>query len=1057
LTLYDGGGNPIASDSVRLGPGAQPIRSCLYVQQPSGGSFAAGYAARISYDPPVNETIDSFWFRSNLPAPEVAPRGTMRITAPVAGTRMSDSGVDVVGEVLSSIRPTQVSVYQYCPKDPPDTYGAFIHGVNVVESFTTWATLYPDPGDPLRTLFTAHLDRLGSTSCGFDHQVTIRATAWLPGTAEPTLSDEVSLETYHSRAIADAPAVNIRALEVTQGLRTQLVTDPATTSDPMIHVADRPTVLRVYPDWGAADLPADTPLYAEVRAYSGGSLYPLTGSPLAPESPVIVEGRPASLNDQRDDPALTFNFRLPESWTHAGTLRLAVRLFPAGVSPVSYYACGGCARSAYRDLDATFMEGPHIDLHFHRVTLVPDADGSGDNQAAPTIFDVVDVIKQLYQFLPLGSGGVHLRDITNDTWVGPFETTDEDGTRHNLMYNSMRLTYLVPAGITGPDPANRGIMYGFYFGDNGRNCGGAGWLNEAYFQTGACASWATTPTHESLHTLGLDHTSNAHNEAGGGGYDAAYPGICGQISYDSSGGLADRTWGTDVHAVPITVIPPDVNPIVTPTEATGPCSSPHVHDLLSYGWGTNWISPYTWDNVLQRAGSSIPVPDPDLGDTSAGAGLSQAVDGRPVALLGNGTLMDSSGPAAPAGPAVQQLAVVLDEANGLAASGALLVMLPDGGTGEGDIEVQALDGAGNVVATRRVTAPVDEFGQAGDPIVLLPADGWTELVVHRAGEELGRQTRSSSVPQVVLAGPADGSTWSDSLDVQVQASDAGGDALLATIEISTDGGGSWQPLARRTVDGPATTITLDRGVTVAPPGDVLLRAQVTDGLDVGLSAPVRVTLGPRTPYPAILAPSGTDLVATGKVVDLRGDGWAPDGTPLADDQLEWLLDGQSIGHGRSWIAGPLDAGQHTLELRATLEGVSQSSVVALTVAADQDGDGMPDDWELANGLNPNSGSDARSDADADGLAARDEYRWGTDPNVADTDHDGLTDEYEVLAGGDPTDPHSGVREAHGSPGFPPAAPGMDWLPVGLGALLLVGVAAAGSAWWLRHRAQIRPR
>ncbi len=53
-------------------------------------------------------------------------------------------------------------------------------------------------------------------------------------------------------------------------------------------------------------------------------------------------------------------------------------------------------------------------------------------------------------------------------------------------------------------------------------------------------------------------------------------------------------------------------------------------------------------------------------------------------------------------------------------------------------------------------------------------------------------------------------------------------------------------------------------------------------------------------------------------------------------------------------------------------------------AADSDGDGLTDEFEIANGLNRNSSSDSISDSDGDGISNLVEFAFGTNPGTSDT-------------------------------------------------------------------------
>lgn len=225
--------------------------------------------------------------------------------------------------------------------------------------------------------------------------------------------------------------------------------------------------------------------------------------------------------------------------------------------------------------------------------------------------------------------------------------------------------------------------------------------------------------------------------------------------------------------------------------------------------------------------------------------------------------------------------------------------------------------------------------------------------------------------------------------------------LNRTIQVAPNGGWSLPnvPSNQGAVRARATCID-DEGATVSgqsgyfnlitngitPVGDIFFAEQepVPSEIQFSASSQISLTTLNQNYQLAVTAvyPGGLmdDVTAA-----LSGTNYTSSNSAKVSVSANGLL--TALGSGNSLIT-------------ANKDGVVATRLIKVSFTGDQDGDGLPDDYETDNGLDPTDPADAFEDKDNDGLSALDEYLAGTDLNNADTDDDGIDDFEELNEGED---------------------------------------------------------
>lgn len=175
-----------------------------------------------------------------------------------------------------------------------------------------------------------------------------------------------------------------------------------------------------------------------------------------------------------------------------------------------------------------------------------------------------------------------------------------------------------------------------------------------------------------------------------------------------------------------------------------------------------------------------------------------------------------------------------------------------------------------------------------------------------------------------------------------------------------------------------------------------------------LVAPAGLAVGSVMPNSLVLSWQDTNTVESGYRIDRSTDNsaFAPIAT-VAANQITYTDTG---------LTQNTDYYYKVVAVRSSAVS-PPSEVLHVKTLLDSDNDGIPDDWEIAHGLNPSSSADAGLSLSRDGLTALDNYRrwmagnqYGIDPQHWDLDPHGDEDQdgVENFEDANPMDPGVGV-------------------------------------------------
>ncbi len=732
-------------------------------------------------------------------------------------------------------------------------------------------------------------------------------------------------------------------------------------------VAGKKTVVRLYAD--ATGTPAGTPdVVAQLYGYANG--HPLPGSPLEPDyGPLSTSGHPLStlpevagasaINEQVSDSELESNanaytFTLPYSWTESG---LEGGYWPEGtniklVGQVQQYLASTASASCQNRESFTLTSIPFTEVGFNYsdIEVFPFA-LTVNGKSLPSSSEV---FQDTGAVTPLPDNGglvvypyissIDITQIANNSWScsgfgnycanlrQPCQTLSTDPSVVAVFsgdpLNNSTPESAVNACSNVKDWLTLQIFTNFEQNwddgavdldhDVGVNEGVARGLTNSipgqYSVVDGTPGYRplTSVAHEMFHEFGLPHASAAC-----GGNGPSWP-------PDQEGELDGIA--VDVLSEPYKFIAnnsPDFN-LSNPLQGCASCPPNAAYDLMSYcahiggGDPNDWVSPRNWENLIGIFGTGDPPGD------KASAARAAARRASPLAPLAqvDPAELDVTGFVSQAGVQIMSVGPQVGRAPSLGTSADTFTLTALGSHGQKLVSVPMSASSGHV------DGPTGELPFSTVSAEVPSSDVDSVEIAHN-GTVMATRVRPARQPRVQVLAPRRGAVVGRQRAVLVRwrATNPEHLPLTATIDYSTNGGGSWRTVYLAPNDGhaslPSFYFTASRSARIrVRVSDGFNETSAVSGVFRALGAPpvvkilTELTRGAQIPGDATVQLSGQAIDQAAQILGGRS--------------LRWFDGPFALGTGTAINAGPLPVGVNHVRLVAR-DPAGRTSSATLTV------------------------------------------------------------------------------------------------------------------------------